>query len=136
MAIHAVHRLEAHLSSSSKAEAQALDSIAAREWVGDAAAAGVAGVSGDSQMALGGMQARLAAELQSHEGQQQEQEQQQGQQEAEGNVEGQQGPSNVVKVIGLMPFLTGRLQRCSLIYKLWSYVWWDWLFISWIAAMK
>lgn len=110
MSIHAVHRLEAHHLGSSHATAHALDSVAAREWEGGADDEAPAGNGGD-------MQAQLVAELQRQGGQQGQQDQQQGrplphrgeeQERGEGKERNQRPPSNVVKVIGLMPFLQGK----------------------------
>ncbi|KAL4426837.1 hypothetical protein ABPG77_006623 [Micractinium sp. CCAP 211/92] len=114
MCIHALHRLERGSSASSSAEVAALDAVAAREWEHpDAAGA-----------SLDGVQRQLEAERQAQARRQQLQ--QEGQPEAErpggaagvdrngsSDSGGRAGEgasssgvrSNVVKVIGLYPFL-------------------------------
>lgn len=106
MCIHAVHRLERGGSASSTAEVAALDAVAAREWEQpDAAGA-----------SLEGMQRQLEAEERAQASRQQPQqqlkegqpaaEQQGGASGAGSNGSGSRGVrSNVVKVIGLYPFL-------------------------------
>lgn len=116
MCIHALHRLERGSSASSSAEVAALDAVAAREWEHpDAAGA-----------SLDGVQRQLEAERQAQARRQQLQ--QEGQPEAErpggaagvdrngsSDSGGRAGEgasssgvrSNVVKVIGLYPFLQG-----------------------------
>lgn len=116
MCIHALHRLEHGGSASSRAEVAALDAVAAREWEHPHAA-------GPS---LEGMQRQLEAEEQARACGQQPQQQA----EAQPGAGGQERPpgaagvhsaggtgaervvssgvcSNVVKVIGLYPFLQG-----------------------------
>lgn len=129
MCIHAVHRLERGGSASSTAEVAALDAVAAREWEQpDAAGA-----------SLEGMQRQLEAEERAQASRQQPQqqlkegqpaaEQQGGASGAGSNGSGSRGVrSNVVKVIGLYPFLQGTswgalpvsLGRCRPGSQLWA----------------